>query len=332
MAVTYVARSQPAAVGTTTTADTTPVPVTLPTGTAAGDRVFIIQAGNNTTGATPAGWAELAKDVQVGPTGTAPGAGVGRRYLSIYYRDYDGVWAMPSVTLTSRTQNTNVAGAITLRKDPAEGWDTPAVSTAGNTSGASTAYNVTTGALTTIAGAMLLTVSAFNDNVSSSAQTLAQSGAAFANVTERYDNGSTTGWDCRLTAGTADVTAGGTGGITRTATLSGSSEGGTLVVQQTVIDLSAFPAYVNKGANGGNAQAANLTLAYPASVAADNILIAHIYTETAGLSITPPSGWVEIGTEASSGGANTAVYRWYWKRAVGGETGSVTFTHPSEKP
>jgi hypothetical protein len=71
--VIHVATSTPAATGTTTTASTVSITPTLPTGTAAGDRVFVVQAGNNTNGGTPANWTSVTTDTQVGPTGTAFG-------------------------------------------------------------------------------------------------------------------------------------------------------------------------------------------------------------------------------------------------------------------
>jgi hypothetical protein len=91
--------------------------------------------------------------------------------------------------------------------------------------------------------------------------------------------------------------------------------------------IDPSPQYLGKGTTVTIASAANLSLAHPANLVADDIEIAHIYLETPSVAITPPAGWAEIGTEASSGGTNTAIYRLFWKRAAGGETGSVTFTH-----
>jgi hypothetical protein len=230
--VTYVAASTPTPVGNTTSANADAVTPTLPTGTASGDRVYVIQAGNNTAGTTPTSWTALAKDVQVGPTGTAPGAGTGRRYLSFYYRDYDGAWTMPAFSLTSATQNTNALSAITLRKATTDTWDTPTASTAGNTSAATTAYSVTTGSLTTDVG-MLLVGTALNDNVTASGESLSQTGATLTGLAERSDTGSATGNDVAIQSYTATVTTGATATLTLAATLSGASEGGSVVVAQT---------------------------------------------------------------------------------------------------
>jgi hypothetical protein len=240
-AVTYVATSTPTPVGTTTTASTVSITPTLPTGTASGDRVFVIQAGNNTSGTTPTSWTAAGKDVQVGPTGTAPGAGTGRRYLSVYYRDYDGAWTMPAFTLTSAAQNTHAISVITLQKVSGATWDSPTVSTAGNTGSAVTAYSVTTGSLTAPSG-MVILGTATNDNVTASAESLTSSAMTFANLAERSDTGSATGNDVSIKSYTADVYSGGTGTITHAATLSAASEGGSIVVAQTsTASGPAFP-------------------------------------------------------------------------------------------
>lgn len=238
--VTHVATSTPAAAGTTTSATTVAITPTLPTGTAAGDRVWVIQAGNSTSGTTPTSWTALSKDVQVGPTGTAPGAGTGRRYLSVYYRDYDGAWSMPAFTLTSAAQNTHALSAITLRKTSTATWDTPTASTAGNTASAATAYSVTTGSVTATSG-MVLVGTATNDNVTASLESLTSTAMTFTNLTERSDIGSATGNDVSIKSYTADIFAGGIGTITHAATLSAASEGGSIVVAQSSTAAPALP-------------------------------------------------------------------------------------------
>lgn len=260
---TFVAAATPTGAGTTTTAGVAAQTPARPTGTAAGDRVFVVQAASNTSATTPSGWTAIAKDVQVGPTGTAPGAGTGRRYLSVSYRDYDGVWAMPTWNLTSATQNSHQASAITLRKAAGEAWAAPTWSGVGNTASASTAWNVTTPSMATTDDAMLISASATNDNVTASGQTISQSGATFANVTERADAGTATGNDVSLKAGTAEVTTGGTGGITRTGTLSAASEGGTGFVQQTT--TKTILVYTKVGTGNAAAAAAGTETVTPAA-------------------------------------------------------------------
>lgn len=72
----------------------------------------------------------------------------------------------------------------------------------------------------------------------------------------------------------------------------------------------------------------NRTFAYPAGVSAGDILIVHWYEEGTATTVTPPSGWVEIGTGTASTGS-VHRHRLFWKRAVGGESGSVAFSHSS---
>jgi hypothetical protein len=80
---------------------------------------------------------------------------------------------------------------------------------------------------------MVLVGTATNDNVTASAESLSQTGATFANLTERSDTGSATGNDVSIKTYTADVTTGATATITHAVTLSAASEGGSIVVSQT---------------------------------------------------------------------------------------------------
>jgi hypothetical protein len=242
-AVTFIGVNTPTPVGTTTTASTTGVTPTMPTGTATGDRVFVFQSGSNTAGATPTNWTALYKDVQVGPTATAPGAGTGRRYSSCYYRDYDGVWTMPAFSLTSATQNTNSVSAISARRRAGDTWNAPTASSPGNTSAASTAYSVSVPSFATTTGAYLFVHTSVNDNVTAASQTLTQTGATFTGLTERADTGSATGNDVAIEVSTVEVTTGATATLTRAGTLSGASEGGTVVVQQTTTTPASGTTY-----------------------------------------------------------------------------------------
>lgn len=253
MAVSVLAVATPAATGHTTGSQTDPLVTTLPTGTASGDRVVIVHASNNTTATAPTSWTVIAQDVQVGPTGTAPGAGTGRRFLSFYYRDYDGVWTMPTLNLAAATQNTHAATAITLRKSAFDTWDTPTVSSAGQFTAVTTAYSVTVPSFATTSAGVLVVGVATNDNVTASAESFSQTGATFANLTERADTGSATGNDVSIKAYTANVTTGATNTIAHAATLSGASEGGSVVVQQTVTGTapSALVGYTTVTTAGG---------------------------------------------------------------------------------
>jgi hypothetical protein len=97
---------------------------------------------------------------------------------------------------------------------------------------ATTAYSVTTGSLTTDVG-MLLVGTALNDNVTASGESLSQTGATLTGLAERSDTGSATGNDVAIQSYTATVTTGATATLTLAATLSGASEGGSVVVAQT---------------------------------------------------------------------------------------------------
>lgn len=235
MAVAYRGANNAAgeSAGTTTTASTVSITPTLPASTASGDRVFIIECGSNTSGTAPTNWTvALAKDTVVG-TG-AVSAGAGQRYMSVYYRDYDGVWTMPALTLTSAAQNSHWVGAISLSKGGTEVWGTPMVSTVGTDYGtANTSASATTGSIMTHAGGFVIIGTVQNDNVTTTSPALSQSGATFGAVTERCDGGTATGNDVSGSVHTCSVTTGATAALTFTATLSAASEGGTVVIEQT---------------------------------------------------------------------------------------------------
>src|SRR6476619_6613361 len=74
--------------GTTTTAGTAAITTTLPSGTVAGDRVFVIDCASFTSAAPPAGWAVIGPQNVIVGSGVVA-AGSGQRYMNIYYRDYD---------------------------------------------------------------------------------------------------------------------------------------------------------------------------------------------------------------------------------------------------
>jgi len=71
------------------------------------------------------------------------------------------------------------------------------------------------------------------------------------------------------------------------------------------------------------ATSASVAVTYPASIAANDIVIVSIYKENAN-AVTPPAGFSEIPTAPTT----TAVQaqHTFWYRAAGGETGTVTFS------
>ena len=235
MAVGYIGVSNAAAqaAGTTTTAGTASVTPTLPTGSVSGNRIYVFQSASNTAGTTPTSWTALYKDVVIGSGTVAAGAGL--RYASCYYRDYDGAWTMPAFTLTSAQQNSQSVGAVALSKAAGETWDTPTYTAPALYFGtAGTAYSVTSPSFAWVTGAFTFGHTTLNDNVTSGTPGGGASGVTVGTRTERIDGGTATGNDARLVVGTASITTGGTGTITRTSTLSAASQGGTIWVQQTV--------------------------------------------------------------------------------------------------
>lgn len=218
--------------GVTTTAGVASVTPTLPTGTASGHRVFVFESADNLTGTTPTGWTALYKDVIIGSGTVASGSG--QRYESCFYRDYDGVWTMPAFTLVSAVQNSNWVGAVSCSALAGTTFDTPVASAHGDDFGtANTAHATAPGSITTHDNALLMIHTVTNDNVTTSAPVLTQTGAVFNSLTERCDGGIATGFIVAGSVHTASVTTGATAAFAFSSTLSASSQGGTTVVEQT---------------------------------------------------------------------------------------------------
>lgn len=217
-----------------TSASTVAITPTLPTGTAAGDRVFVYTAASNTSGTTPTGWTVVGtKDTVLGSG--AVGASTGLRYGTWYYRDYDGVWTMPAFSLTSATNNSFWLGAVSVTSDSGTGFAAPTISTVGGAFNATTtSYTDSSAAsFTTTTNGLLLIGTGLNTNATSTTVALTQSGATFGTVTERCDGGTATGNDVAGKLHTAPVTVGAAATTTFTLTLSATSQGETLIVQQT---------------------------------------------------------------------------------------------------
>lgn len=334
MAVSVVAVGNAAgqSAGTTTTASTVSVTPTLPTGSATGDRIFITVAANNTSGTAPANWTTLFKDTVIG-TGAA-GAGTGQRYLSVFYRDYDGTWTMPAVTLTSAAQNTQSVGSIALRKASTDLWDAPTSSAAATFYGAAgTAFTTTSGTFTTVANAVLMAVVATNANVTATAGAITgTNGFTAGTVTERVDGGSATGNDASIKLHTAIPSAAGSpaGTLTHTMTLSGASEGGVIYVQQTVTAVGPGPAIESMGALSGDANgyvfSSTVDFPVPPGVSAGDIIICAWFIWTTPVAVTGvPSGFAAA-PSAPVTAAGQYQMEIYWKRASGADTGTYQFT------
>lgn len=231
----------------TSTVSITP---TLPAGTAAGDRVFVIQAGTSTSGATPSGWQILGtKDTTVGSGAVAASSGL--RRMSVYWRDYDGVWTMPAWTLTSASNNSHWIGAVSITPTSGSAFNMPTISTVGGSfNTASTSYTDTTAAsFTTHNGSMLIAATILDDNVTSTGGALTQTGATFGTVTERCDGGTATGNDVAGKIHTIPVTTGAAATATFTLTLSAASQGETLLIEQTESVPAAASTFADAFAN-----------------------------------------------------------------------------------
>lgn len=216
-------------------ASTVSITPTLPSGAVSDDRIFVVQCGTTTSGSTPANWNVVGtKDRTVGSGAVASGSGA--RRITVYYRDYDGVWSMPAFTLASTTNNSHWVGAVAIT--PTAGgytWNTPTTTGVGASFNAvTTSYTDTSAAsFTTHSGGFLIVGSCFNDNVTSSASAVSQSGATFGAVSERCDGGTGTGNIVSGKVHTCSVTTGAAATITQTQTISANSQGETVFIEQT---------------------------------------------------------------------------------------------------
>lgn len=216
-------------------ASTVSITPTLPSGAVSGDRIFVYQVGTIASGTTPTDWTVvLSKDSQLG-SGTAA-SGTGLRKATWYYRDYDGVWTMPAFTLTSAANNSHWIGAIALTPTAGSIWDAPAMTFVGSSyNTATTSYTDSTLVAVALAtDGFLMAGAGLNDNVTSTTSAFTQTGTTFSTVTERCDGGTSTGFTVSGKIHTATVTtAGFSGTLTETLTLSATSQGETIFVHQT---------------------------------------------------------------------------------------------------
>lgn len=76
--------------------------------------------------------------------------------------------------------------------------------------------------------------------------------------------------------------------------------------------------------NGGVGAAASVApgVPYPSTVNVNDILVLQV-VNGANTTINTPSGWTKMAFEDTGGGSTSA---WFWKRATGSETGSLTVT------
>ena len=89
----------------------------------------------------------------------------------------------------------------------------------------------------------------------------------------------------------------------------------------------AAPAYAGAGA-AANAAAGSINVPYPASIAANDILLLHVLTKD-NVEINTPSGWSQDGTNGARNQGSTIRSEWFWKRADGTETGNLSVSKAS---
>jgi fibronectin type 3 domain-containing protein len=237
VAVSYIGVTTVAAAGQTSNAATmTLAAPALPAGTAAGHRVFYVIGNITATPPTPSGWSS-AGTAEVG-TGTVS-AGAGPRRLTVFYRDYDGAWTMPSITLPATDNQSASWCVITLAKGAGETWTNPLWTTGNRTQTTGTAFTATGGSMAIPTGGAMITATVTPSNLTRTAQTLTATGVTFSGLTERHDSGTGTGADIGMSAYTALVTTGATAAPVMNVTLSASSTataGAAFVAQGSVVD------------------------------------------------------------------------------------------------
>lgn len=309
------------AVGTTGSGTTSAV-TPFPAGVAAGDTLFLVAVTKYPSDGpdTPAGWTLLN---QTSGGAGSPGADSGQVTVSVFRRTADGTES-GSLNVTAPTANCILTriyryqsfGAITAT----------VVGAANNT--ASTAWSVTFGSDPGIqSGDYCLVVNGVNtDNVVYSASALSTPGVTYSS---NIAGGPSTsfGDGCAFRVSEHTLSTGvSTGASTYTMTGdSGAPSGASvlIVLREAAIQFGGFGA---AGAGTGS-----VSLAYPANIAAGDVLVAALVNKYPTNGPATPSGWTlaaqgEGGTGASgldTGHVYTTVFT---KIADGTESGSLTVT------
>lgn len=87
----------------------------------------------------------------------------------------------------------------------------------------------------------------------------------------------------------------------------------------------AVPTFVAAGTSVINSATASIAFPVPAGVAANDIVLAHLYKEN-NAAVTPPAGFTQVGTPAAVTTGNAQWHYLFWKRATGADSGTYTFT------
>lgn len=189
---------------------TTSVSVPYPASISAGDLLVLGVANKypNNGPTTPTGWRLLSNCQGSGGQG-ASGADTGSTYATIFVKEADGTESGNlSVTITSG--NSAVGAMVRYTKGAGKNWNLACTNGSDN-SGNSTSWSVTGAADPgLITDDIVVVVSAINtDAYTFASQALTSTGVTFSSDSERYDDGTTSGQDCKL-VGTQHVVSGGT--------------------------------------------------------------------------------------------------------------------------
>jgi hypothetical protein len=288
--------------------------LTLPSGTASEDRVFL--CGESTTQPpTPTGWS-VAGVQQLG--GGTYGAATGPRWVFAFYRDYDGAWTMPTVTLTGDANAAIAAASLSLRPGAGETFDTPAITWGSDTS-LGTAFSVAGGTVTARTGSLLMAVAGWPSNPGAvSSVTLAGSGVTLGTqTTAAAVGGTTTGHDAYTATYVRPVTTTGTATVSLTATLGTGRMGGAIFLTQSATGSAPVVAGTSTATGSGT----TITGTKPAGTVAGDVLLATLAAYWQGSPVlTAPDGWaLAASAEASGGNGPLRVWR------ADGAVASTTF-------
>ncbi|MCM1972335.1 hypothetical protein [Streptomyces sp. G1] len=236
MTISYVA------VGASSSDDDTITPA-YPAGATAGRlAVLTVISGHpdDSEPSTPSGW-QAAGSFSGG--GGTFGSGTGPRRVTYFVRELVGSDAQPTTQIPSGGTGSLIVGRIVvLERSAGTGWRWASSFGEDTTSGTGFSAVCST-ALTWAAGDfVILGYGIATNGLGASAEAISATGITFGTITERVDEGVTTGNTARFALATGAVSSGsGTQAPTVSATLSGSSVGaaGVLRIREASSDVTA---------------------------------------------------------------------------------------------
>jgi hypothetical protein len=224
------------------------------------------------------------------------------------------------------------SGSYTITSDSALDWvcqaaafsgrdgQLPPVISANATSNSANAspVSVTANGVTAVTGDDLCWIGALDRSIDGGTVTFAPP----TDYTERQDT--LNGWSAQSIATRDNVSAGATGSITGTATLSTGTAGwASWLVRIPVDDGITQPSLVEAGALSANAAGTTITSTIPASAATDDIMVLALMCNGS-TTFSTPTDWTLLGTSIESN-ANQST-EWFWKRHDGSESDPVSTT------